>query len=112
MDLVVDTENLHRFINLFILALMAAACGIADSVLEHRDYKRQAPWLYGDNTSGDNSSINGLVTFAFALITYVARSFPYSSLTTFPLQLPEHCTYLSIHLYRVCSNMPGRIYLL
>lgn len=55
---------------------MAAACGIADSVLEHRDYKRQAPWLYGDNTSGDNPSINGVVTFAFALITYVALQLP------------------------------------
>ena len=66
---------------------MAAACGIADSVLEHRDYKRQAPWLYGDNTSGDNPSINGLVTFAFALITYVARcrSFPYLSITAYLL---------------------------
>jgi phospholipid-translocating ATPase len=63
--------NPQVFINLIILAMMAVACAIADSVLEHRDYPREAPWLFGDNTSGDNPSINGLVTFAFALITYI-----------------------------------------
>jgi len=51
---------------------MAAACAIVDSVLEHYYYPRGAPWLYGANTSGDNPSINGLITFAFALLTYVA----------------------------------------
>ncbi|KAF8630439.1 hypothetical protein AX17_005416 [Amanita inopinata Kibby_2008] len=62
--------NPQVFINLIILAMMAVACAIVDSVLEHRDYPRGAPWLYGDNTSGDNPSINGLVTWAFALITF------------------------------------------
>jgi phospholipid-translocating ATPase len=62
---------LLRFVNLILLALMATACGIIDSVLEHRDYPA-APWLYGDNIPGNNPSINGLVTFFFALITYVA----------------------------------------
>lgn len=63
---------IFRFINLILLAMMAVACGIVDSVLEHRDYPRGAPWLFGDNRSDDNPSINGLVTFAFALITYVS----------------------------------------
>jgi phospholipid-translocating ATPase len=57
--------------NLAILAVMAVVCAIIDSVLEHRYYPRQAPWLWGDNRSDDNPSINGLVTFGFALITYV-----------------------------------------
>lgn len=59
------------FINLIILALMAITCAIVDSVLEHRDYPASAPWLYNDNQSDDNPSINGLVTWAFALITFV-----------------------------------------
>jgi len=58
------------FFNLIILAVMAVVCGIVDSVLEHRDYPRLAPWLFADNQSDDNPSINGLVTWAFALITF------------------------------------------
>jgi phospholipid-translocating ATPase len=50
---------------------MAVACGIADSILEKRFYPVGAPWLYGDNGKDDNPSINGLVTWAFALITSV-----------------------------------------
>lgn len=48
---------------------MAIVCAIVDSVLEHRDYPRTAPWLYDDIRPDDNPSINGLVTWAFALIT-------------------------------------------
>ncbi|KAF8350409.1 phospholipid-translocating ATPase [Amanita rubescens] len=81
--------NPQVFINLILLALMAAACAIADSVLEHQDYPRQAPWLYGDNTSGDNPSINGLVTFAFALITFQ---------NIVPISL-----YISIEFVRTCQ---------
>jgi phospholipid-translocating ATPase len=58
--------------NLVILLVMAVACGIIDSVLEHHYFPKQAPWLFDDNRSGDNPSINGVVTFFFALITYVA----------------------------------------
>jgi hypothetical protein len=54
-----------------ILGIMAMVCGIVDSVLEHRDQPMGALWLYGADRSGDNPSINGLVTFIFALITYV-----------------------------------------
>jgi phospholipid-translocating ATPase len=57
--------------NLVILGIMAAVCGVIDSVLEHHYYPRQAPWLFGDNRSGDNPSVNGLITFLFALITFV-----------------------------------------
>ena len=48
---------------------MAAVCGIVDSVLEERKYPG-ALWLYNDNRSGDNPSINGLVTFLNAFITF------------------------------------------
>ncbi|OSD08296.1 phospholipid-translocating P-type ATPase [Trametes coccinea BRFM310] len=62
--------NPQVFINLIILAAMAVACGIVDAVLEQRDFPRGAPWLYGDTQDDDNPHINGLVTWAFALITF------------------------------------------
>ena len=65
-------NRLSRFVNLILLALMATACGIVDSVLEHKYYPESAPWLFDDNRPGNNPSINGLITFCFALITYVA----------------------------------------
>lgn len=48
---------------------MAVVCGIVDSVLEKRDYPG-ALWLYDDNRSGDNPSINGVITFLNAFITF------------------------------------------
>jgi hypothetical protein len=61
------------FINLIVLAIMAVACAIADAILEQRFYPLGAPWLYADNQSDDNPQINGLVTWAFALITLVSH---------------------------------------
>lgn len=60
-----------RFINLIILAVMGIICAIADSSLEKKFFPLNAPWLYGDNNSDDNPKLNGLVTWAFALLTYV-----------------------------------------
>ena len=51
---------------------MAVACAIVDSYLEHKDYPAGAPWLYDDNLKDDNPSVNGLVTWGFALVTFVA----------------------------------------
>lgn len=56
---------------MIVLALMAIVCAIADSVLEKKFYPEGAPWLFRDDQSDDNPSINGLVTWAFALITLV-----------------------------------------
>ncbi|KAK0211297.1 phospholipid-translocating ATPase [Desarmillaria ectypa] len=81
--------NPQVFINLIILACMAVACAIADSVMEHRQYPQGAPWLYGDNQSDDNPSINGLVTWAFALITFQ---------NIVPISL-----YISIEFVRTCQ---------
>jgi phospholipid-translocating ATPase len=50
---------------------MAVTCAIVDSYNEHRDYPLEAPWLYNANRKDDNPSINGLITWGFALITYV-----------------------------------------
>lgn len=61
----------RSLINLFLMAAMATVCAIADSVLEHRYFPDGAPWLYGDTQSDDNPSINGLITWAFALLTSV-----------------------------------------
>lgn len=68
---------------------MAVACAIADSVLEHKYYPLGAPWLYDDNRSDDNPSINGLVTWAFALITFQ---------NIVPISL-----YISIEFVRTCQ---------
>jgi len=57
--------------NLVLIATMAVVCAIIDSVLEHRYYPRQAPWLFGDNGRFDNPSVNGLITLLFAFITFV-----------------------------------------
>ncbi|KAJ7700010.1 hypothetical protein B0H17DRAFT_1196026 [Mycena rosella] len=62
--------NPQVLINLLILFLMAVACGIGDSVLEHQYEPRSAPWLYDDNESSDNPTINGLITWAFAFLTF------------------------------------------
>lgn len=50
---------------------MATVCAIADSALEKKYFPLGAPWLFGDDQSDDNPRINGIVTFAFALLTYV-----------------------------------------
>jgi phospholipid-translocating ATPase len=76
-------------VNLAILAAMATVCAIVDSVLEHHYYPRQAPWLWGDNRSDDNPSINGLITWAFALITFQ---------NIVPISL-----YISIEAVRTCQ---------
>ncbi|TFK62883.1 hypothetical protein BDN72DRAFT_929654 [Pluteus cervinus] len=49
---------------------MAVAYAIAGSVLEQRFYPLGALWLYDDNQPDDNPSINGLVTRAYAPITF------------------------------------------
>ena len=109
---------------------MAAACGIIDSVLEHRDYPESAPWLYGDNIPSNNPSINGLITFFIALITYVAlcpfaielgchlTSFNtgfkilFLYLFTFPLNLCEHAKlplYTMTQRWCIKANLPWRV---
>ncbi|KAJ2916976.1 hypothetical protein MD484_g3448, partial [Candolleomyces efflorescens] len=81
--------NPQVFINLLILALMAIACAVVDSILQHQDYPRDAPWLFWANRSGDNPSINGLITFFFALITFQ---------NIVPISL-----YISIEFVRTCQ---------
>ncbi|KAF8163678.1 hypothetical protein B0H34DRAFT_649957 [Crassisporium funariophilum] len=81
--------NPQVFVNLLILAAMAIVCAIADSVLEHRFFPLGAPWLYGDDGSDDNPKINGLVTWAFALLTFQ---------DIVPISL-----YISIEFVRTCQ---------
>ena len=92
---------LHSFLNLIILAIMAIGCAIADAVLEERYYPEGAPWLYGDNQTTDNPHINGLVTWAFALITSVFLLFvllPAYLPRFFLCQVSKHCSYIPVHL--------------
>ena len=85
---------------------MAVTCAIVDSYNEHQDYPLRAPWLYNANRSDDNPSINGLITWGFALITYVAtfRSFGFGPLHEAPLQISEYHSHLPIHLRRSRAN--------
>ncbi|KAJ7633042.1 hypothetical protein FB45DRAFT_521378 [Roridomyces roridus] len=78
-------------VNLTILAAMAIVCGAADSHLEKRYFPEFAPWLYDDIRSDDNPSINGLVTWAFALITFQ---------NIVPISL-----YISIEFVRTCQAL-------
>ncbi|KAJ6501941.1 hypothetical protein C8R45DRAFT_1209601 [Mycena sanguinolenta] len=77
--------------NLILLAVMAVASGISDSVIEKKDYPEGAPWLYDDNRKDDNPGINGLVTWAFALITFQ---------NIVPISL-----YISIEVVRTCQAL-------
>ncbi|KAH9950331.1 phospholipid-translocating P-type ATPase [Amylocystis lapponica] len=62
--------NPQVFVNLVILAAMAIVCGIVDAVLEQRYYPRNAPWTYADDQGNNNPHVNGVITWAFALITF------------------------------------------
>ncbi|TRM59267.1 hypothetical protein BD626DRAFT_508768 [Schizophyllum amplum] len=81
--------NPQVLLNLLLLALMAVACAIADSSIEKDLYPKGAPWLYGDDKSDDNPRVNGLITWAFALITFQ---------NIVPISL-----YISIEFVRTCQ---------
>jgi phospholipid-translocating ATPase len=98
--------------NLLILTIMGVVCGIADSVLEHHYYPRQAPWLFGANRSDDNPSINGLITLIFAFITFVPPSHfpsaiefridPHPDVVRFQNIVPISL-YISVEVVRSCQ---------
>lgn len=81
--------NPQVFINLIILAIMAVVCGIVDSTLEKRAFKNGAYWMAFATHADDNPNINGLVTFANALITFQ---------NVIPISL-----YISIEFVRTCQ---------
>ncbi|RDB22221.1 putative phospholipid-transporting ATPase C24B11.12c [Hypsizygus marmoreus] len=81
--------NPQVFFNLTIMALMAVVCAIADSLLEVKYFPLQAPWLFGDDLSDDNPRINGLITWAYSLLTFQ---------TIVPISL-----YISIEFVRTCQ---------
>ncbi|KAG6839833.1 hypothetical protein C0991_011212 [Blastosporella zonata] len=75
--------------NLLILAAMATACAIADSLQEVKYFPLGAPWLYGANLNDDNPRINGIITWVFSLLTFQ---------TIVPISL-----YVSIEFVRTCQ---------
>ncbi|KAG5643212.1 hypothetical protein DXG03_001330 [Asterophora parasitica] len=68
---------------------MATCCAIADSLLQVKYFPMGAPWLYGADLSDDNPRINGLITWAFSLLTFQA---------IVPISL-----YISIEFVRTCQ---------
>jgi phospholipid-translocating ATPase len=62
--------NPQVFINLALLAVIATVCAIVDSTLEKKYYPRNAPWLFADDQKDNNPRVNGLITWAFALIVF------------------------------------------
>ncbi|PLW33102.1 hypothetical protein PCASD_13814 [Puccinia coronata f. sp. avenae] len=58
------------FINLGILGFMCIFNGIGTRIAESYYYARNSYWTTGSNLPDDNPRINGLVSFANALVTY------------------------------------------
>ncbi|KAF5390550.1 hypothetical protein D9757_002774 [Collybiopsis confluens] len=62
--------NPQVLINLLLIAIMAVVCAIVDSTLEKHYAPLGAPWLFSDDHSDDNPSVNGGITWAFGLLTF------------------------------------------
>jgi phospholipid-translocating ATPase len=62
--------NPQVLVNLCVLGLIAMVCAIVDHFNEVTWTREGAYWTLYNDTSGDNPSINGLVTFANAFITF------------------------------------------
>ncbi|KPV75937.1 uncharacterized protein RHOBADRAFT_35702 [Rhodotorula graminis WP1] len=58
------------FINLFLLALMTIMCALADHYIQVEKTPEGAYWLYGNDRGDDNPNINGVITWANALIAF------------------------------------------
>lgn len=82
--------NPQVLINLGLIAVMSIVCAVVDSSLEKHYYPLDAPWLFGDNQSDDNPSVNGIITWVFALLTFQ---------TLVPISL-----YLSIEVVRTLQS--------
>ncbi|KAH7107578.1 phospholipid-translocating P-type ATPase [Auriculariales sp. MPI-PUGE-AT-0066] len=83
--------NPQVFINLAILGIIAVVCAIVESILERKGSTRGEYWFIGDDTPTDNPSINGLITFGNALITFQ---------NVVPISL-----YISIEFVRTCQAL-------
>lgn len=70
LALQLTTVQSHRFINLFLLALMCIMCAVGDYILEARYYRENAPWEAYADLRDDSPHINGLISFANAMITF------------------------------------------
>ncbi|KZT35488.1 phospholipid-translocating P-type ATPase [Sistotremastrum suecicum HHB10207 ss-3] len=81
--------NPQVLINLALLAVMAVACAIAEYFIDRGKTHHGAPWTFDENRSDDNPQINGLVTWANALITFQ---------NVIPISL-----YISIEVVRTCQ---------
>ncbi|WFD34996.1 P-type phospholipid transporter [Malassezia cuniculi] len=62
--------NKMVYVNLAIICIIAIVCAIADSQIEQYYTDRQAYWQFGATKSDDNPRINGLIAFAYSLITF------------------------------------------
>lgn len=60
----------RSFWNLALLAAMCTMCAIVDHFLERRYFRENAYWMVGADRSGDNPSVNGIITFANAAIAF------------------------------------------
>ncbi|EIW68591.1 hypothetical protein TREMEDRAFT_74105 [Tremella mesenterica DSM 1558] len=62
--------NPQVLVNLLVLGLICMVCAIVDHFNERRWVRQGTYWTYKDDRSGDNPNVNGIVTFANALITF------------------------------------------
>lgn len=61
---------MRSLLNLVLLAAMCIMCAVVDWALQKHYLGRGAYWLFDANRPGDNPSVNGIVTFANALIAF------------------------------------------
>jgi len=62
--------NPQVLINLALLTIMAVVCAIVEARLDVGFTRNMALWTYDENRSNNNPNINGLATWANALITF------------------------------------------
>lgn len=86
---------------------MSLICGAINSVLEQHNYPLGALWLYGDDQGDNNPRVNGAITWAYALLTYVLDFY------AFCLYKSDNCLsfqdivpislYISIEFVKTCQ---------
>jgi len=60
---------------------MTVMCALADHYIQVEKTPEGAYWLYGNDQSDDNPNINGIITWANALIAFQVRRSPCYALT-------------------------------
>lgn len=55
---------------------MTVMCAVVDHFLEKQYYREGGYWMFGADRSSDNPNINGIITWANALIAFQVQCLP------------------------------------